>query len=99
MSDVARADHDFDILIKRGQEFHQAFARELVKLAYVQNPGRPPGSIQRVVESTSLAQRERPLAQGADLRERQRRQHFVKRANLLNRPLRTRTVGGVGGDG
>ena len=24
---------------------------------------------------------------------------FVERANLLNRPLRTRTVGGVGGDG
>ncbi|MDP2221933.1 MAG: hypothetical protein Q8K34_17350 [Hydrogenophaga sp.] len=27
------------------------------------------------------------------------RKGFVERANLLNRPLRTRTVGGVGGDG
>ena len=27
---------------------------------------------------------------------RQGRQHFVKRANLLNRPLRIRMVGGVG---
>ena len=46
---------------------------------------------------TRFAQRERPLAQGADLCERQHRHYFVKRANLLNRPLRTRTVGGGGG--
>ena len=29
----------------------------------------------------------------------EKRKSFVERANLLNRPLRTRTVGGVGGDG
>ena len=29
--DAARADHDFDILIERGQELHQALDRELIE--------------------------------------------------------------------
>ena len=36
------------------------------------------------IEDTRFAQRERPLAQGADLCERQHRHYFVKRANLWN---------------
>ena len=38
------------------------------------------------------------VVQGAGLYGKERKS-FVARANLLNRPLRTRTVGGVGGDG
>ena len=47
---------------------------------------------------TGIVQRERPVVQGPGLHGKERKS-FVARANLLNRPLRTRTVGGVGGDG
>jgi hypothetical protein len=67
-------------------------------LADVQNPGHQPGSLQRVVKGAGFAQRERPVVQGTRLHGKERKS-FVERTNLLNRPLRTRTVGGVGGDG
>jgi hypothetical protein len=48
---------------------------------------------------TGIVQRERPVVQGPGLHGKEPGKSFVERANLLNRPLRTRTVGGVGGDG
>ena len=68
-------------------------------LADVQNSGDTAGSIQRVVEGAGFAQCERPVVQGPGLHGKEIRTSFVERANLLNRPLRTRMVGGVGGDG
>jgi hypothetical protein len=47
-----------------------------------------------VVESAGLGQRERAVAQGPGLHHV--RENFVEHADLLNRPLRTRTVGGAG---
>ena len=46
-------------------------------------------------------QRESPVVKSPGLHElsTRREQSFVERADLLNRPLRTRTVGGVGGWG
>lgn len=67
-------------------------------LADVQNPGDQPSHFQRVVTGAGFAQCERPVVQGTGLHGKERK-GFVKRADLLNRPLRTRTVGGVGGDG
>jgi hypothetical protein len=67
-------------------------------LADVQNPGDQPGHFQRVAKGAGFAQRERPMVQGTGLYSKEG-EIFVERANLLNRPLRTRTVGGVGGDG
>ena len=67
-------------------------------LADVQNPGDQSGRFQRVAQGAGFAQRKRPVVQGTGL-YRKERKSFVERANLLNRPLRTRTVGGVGGDG
>ena len=64
-------------------------------LADVQNPGDQPGHFQRVVTGARFAQRERPVVQGTGLYGKERK-GFVERADLLNRPLRTRTVGGVG---
>ena len=46
-----------------------------------------------------FAQCERPVVQGPGLHGKEIRKSFVERADLLKRPLRTRTVGGVGGDG
>ena len=66
-------------------------------LADVQNPGDQPGHLQRVVTGTRFAQRERPVVQGTGLYgKEEKRESFVERADLLFRPLRTRTVGGVG---
>jgi hypothetical protein len=42
-------------------------------------------------------QRQRLVVQGPGLHRV--RENFVERADLLNRPLRTRTVGGVGAGG
>ncbi|MDO9571838.1 MAG: hypothetical protein Q7J58_21010, partial [Hydrogenophaga sp.] len=66
-------------------------------LADVQNTGDQPGHLQRVVTGTRFAQRERPVVQGTGLYgKEEKRESFVERADLLFRPLRTRTVGGVG---
>ena len=66
-------------------------------LAYGANPGAAAGSVQRVVESARLGQRERLVVQGPGLHHV--RENFVERADLLNRLLQTRTVGGVGAGG
>ena len=52
-----------------------------------------------MVEGAGFAQRERPVVQGPGLHGKEKRKSFVERAGLLNRPLRTRMVGGVGDDG
>ena len=65
-------------------------------LAHGQNPGDPTGVEQHMVGSAGATQRERPVVQGPGLHAEQ---NFVAHANLLNRPLRTRTVGGVGAGG
>jgi hypothetical protein len=61
------------------------------------NPGDTAGRIQCVAEGAGFAQCEGPVVQGTGLHHV--RENFVERADLLNRPLRTRTVGGVGGNG
>ncbi len=67
-------------------------------LANVQNPRDQSGNFQRVAKGARFAQCERPVVPGPGLHGKESK-GFVERANLLNRPLRTRTVGGVGGDG
>lgn len=67
-------------------------------LADVQNPSDQPSSFQRVAKGARFTQCERPVVQGPGLHGKEN-EDFVERANLLNRPLRTRMVGGVGGDG
>ena len=39
---------------------------------------------------------ERPVVQGTGLYGKEKRESFVERADLLNRPLWTRMMGGVG---
>ena len=68
-------------------------------VASVQNSGYPAGRIQRVVEDAGFAQCERPMVQGPGLHGKEKRKSFVERADLLNRPLQTRMMGGVGGNG
>ena len=67
-----------------------------LRTAHGASPGSAAGTVQRVVEGARLGKRQRPVVQGAGLRQLT---DFVERANLLNRPLRTRTVGGVGAGG
>ena len=61
------------------------------------NPGAAAGAVQRVVENARPGQREGAVVQGPGLHHV--RENFVEQADLLNRPLRTRTVGGVGAGG
>ena len=63
------------------------------QLAYGANPGATAAIVERVVESARFGQRQRPVVQGPGLRQLK---YFAERVNLLNRPLRTRMVGGVG---
>ena len=63
----------------------------------ISGPKKPGRSVQRVVESARAGQREGLVVQGPGLHHV--RENFVERADLLNRPLRTRTVGGVGAGG
>ena len=51
------------------------------------------GTVQRVVESARASLRERPVVASPGLYELTDKKNFVVRADLLNRPLRTRTVG------
>ena len=76
-----------------------AWCQQQQLLADVQNPGDSAGRIQRVVEGAGFAQCEGPVVQSSGLHGKETGKSFVERADLLNRPLRTRTVGGVGGDG
>ena len=68
-------------------------------MAYGENPGIAAGTVQRVVESARVGQRESPVVKSPGLHELKDKKNFVARADLLNRPLRTRTVGGVGAGG
>ena len=61
-------------------------------LAHGANSGIATSDVQRVVGCTGAGQLARPVAQGPGIYAL----NFVERADLLNRPLRTRTVGGVG---
>lgn len=72
-----------------------AWRQQQELVAHGANPGTAAGPVQRVVESARAGQRERDLVQGPGLHHL--RENFVARADLLNRPLRTRMVGGVGG--
>ena len=58
-------------------------------LADIQNTGHQPGGSQRVAKGASF------VVQGTGFHGNERK-GFVERADLLHRPLRTRTVGGVG---
>ena len=74
-----------------------AWRQQQKLLTHGANPGAAAGTVQRVVESAGPGQRERPVVQGPGLHHV--RENFVERADLLNRPLRTRMVGGVGAGG
>ena len=65
-------------------------------LAHGQNPGDATGVEQHMVGSAGATEREGSVVQGPGLHASE---NFVAQANLLNRPLRTRTVGGVGAGG
>jgi hypothetical protein len=67
-------------------------------MADVQNSSDTACHIQRVVTGARFAQCEGPVVQNRGLHGKERK-GFVERANFLNRPLRTRTVGGVWGVG
>ena len=71
-----------------------AWRQQQELLAHGTHPGVAASPVQRVVESARLGQRKRLVVQGPELHHV--RENFVERADLLNRPLRTRTVGGVG---
>jgi hypothetical protein len=65
-------------------------------LAYGANPGGTTGPFHCLAGGARPPQRQGPVVQGPGLLGSS---HFVERANSLNRPLRTRTVGGVGAGG
>ncbi|MDO9571864.1 MAG: hypothetical protein Q7J58_21140, partial [Hydrogenophaga sp.] len=97
---VALAAHENQELAGLGREPEvgdSARMQQQQLLADVQNTGDQPGHLQRVVTGARFAQRERTVVQGTGLYgKEEKREGFVERADLLNRPLRTRTVGGVG---
>ena len=97
---VALPAHENQELAGLGRESEVADSTRLQQQqlwADVQNPGDQSGSFQRVVTGARFAQRERPVVQGTRLHgTEEKRESFVERADLLNRPLRTRTAGGVG---
>lgn len=70
-----------------------AWRQQQELVAHGAHLGVAASTVQRVVESARSGQREKPVVQSAGLHELN---GFVERADLLNRPLRTRTVGGVG---
>lgn len=59
-------------------------------------PRHPAGHVQCMAQGAEVAQRQGLVVQGSGLFGLTSKSNFVVRANLLNRPLRTRTVGGVG---
>ena len=94
----ANEDQAFAGFGREPEDGDPAWRQQQELLAHGENPGSAAGSIQCVVEGTGIVQRERPVVQGPGLHGKERKS-FVERANLLNRPLRTRTVGGVGAGG
>ena len=93
----AHEDQAFAGLGREPEDGDPAWRQQQELLAHGANPGAAAGAVQRVVESARLGQREGPVVQGPGLHHM--RENFVERADLLNRPLRTRTVGGVGAGG
>ena len=81
------------------EDGNPAWGQQQELLAHGANPGGAAGTVQRVVESARAGQRERPVVKSPGLHELKDKQNFVERADLLNRPLRTRMVGGVGAGG
>ena len=99
---VALGAHQDQKLAGLGRELEvgdSARCQQQQLLADVQNSGDQPGHFQRVVTGARFAQCEGPVVQGTGLYGKEEEENFVERADLLNRPLRTRKVGGVGGDG
>ena len=93
---MALGTHEDSKLVESGREpadGHPARCQQQALLAHGKNPGDATGIIERVVESARLGQHQRPVEQSPGLRQLK---YFIERVNLLNRPLRTRMVGGVG---
>ena len=93
----AHEDQAFAGLGREPEDGDPAWRQQQELLAHGANPGAAAGTVQRVLESARAGQRERPVVQSAGLHHEGK--DFVERADLLNRPLRTRMVGGVGGGG
>ena len=91
----AHEDQAFAEFGREPEDGDSAWRQQQELLAHGENPGGATGTVQRVVESARAAQRERPVVQGPGLYGL----NFVERADLLNRPLRTCMVGGVGAGG
>ena len=75
------------------EDGNPAWRQQQKLLAHGENPDSAAGIVQGVVKGARLGQRQRPVVQGVGLHPLT---NFVERADLLNRPLRTRTVGGGG---
>ena len=73
-----------------------AWSQQQKLLAYGTNPSDTTGAEQRMVGSAGTLECERTVVQSPRLHTKE---NFVEQANLLNRPLRTRMVGGVGAGG
>ena len=96
----AHQDSELAGLGREPEDGNPAWRQQQELLAHGENPGIAAGVVQRVVESARAGQRERPVVKSPGLHElRDMNESFVERANLLNRPLRTRMVGGVGAGG
>ena len=99
---VALGAHEDQALAGSGREPEDgdpAWRQQQELLAQGANPGVAAGAVQRVVESARAGQRESPVVKSPGLHELKDKKNFVERADLLNRPLRTRMVGGVGAGG
>ena len=92
----AHEDQESAGLGREPEDGDPAWRQQQELLAHGANPGAAAGTVQRVVESARAGQRERPVVKSPGLHELKDKKNFVERADLLNRPLRTRTVGGVG---
>ena len=92
----AHEDSELAGLGREPEDGNPAWRQQQELLAHGENPGAAAGTVQCVVESAGLGQRQRPVVQGPGLRDLIGNRLLVERADLLNRPLRTRTVGGVG---
>nr|WP_202961143.1 hypothetical protein [Candidatus Symbiobacter mobilis] len=95
---AAHEDQELTGIGRKPEVGDSARSQQQQLLADVQNPGNQSGDIQCVARGARFAECERPVVQGTGLLGYEAK-YIVERADLLNRPLRTRTVGGVGGDG
>ena len=96
---VALAAHEDQELAGFGREpevSHPARCQQPQLLAHGTHPGDTTGAEQHMVGSAGTTECEGPVVQGQGLHVKE---DFVVQADLLNRPLRTRMVGGVGAGG